>query len=225
MQGKLIAIEGIDGVGKNTQALLLQDYIKGKKGQCELFSFPRYNTPTGKKIGDYLRNGKKDLTLEERANLYADDRLAAKEEMMKALNSGIDVVCDRYVMSNLAFFTAIEKIEHPESTPIIKEIILNKEFKINKLPLVNLLIILTLPEDLSRQLVAKKKQREYTTDTFDVHERDIRIQELANSYYNSKDLSQYVILCNNSDNTIKNQLNIHNMIVSRYEIVCDKKQL
>lgn len=218
MRGKLIVIEGIDGVGKNTQSKMLQDYIIGKKEKCELFSFPRYDTPTGKKIAYYLNNGGSNLTLIERSDLYSEDRLAARDEILKALDDGVDVVCDRYVHSNIAYFTAIEKIEAPDEPPVMEEIIKFKEFEQNKLPQIDVLIILSLPTNLSKQLVANKAKRSYTEQSFDVHEKDIRIQNLANAYYNSSQFESNIILCNTDDSQIMSPMDIHNIVVSKYEL-------
>ena len=51
----LIAFEGPDGSGKNTQVKALQKILKGLyQIDAVLFSFPRYETPTGKKVWEML---------------------------------------------------------------------------------------------------------------------------------------------------------------------------
>ena len=55
MQGKIIVIEGTDCSGKETQSLLLEERLKGLGKKCVHFSFPMYDTPTGKiVVGPYL---------------------------------------------------------------------------------------------------------------------------------------------------------------------------
>ena len=51
MKGKLIVIEGTDCSGKETQSNLLIEKLKKENIRIEKFSFPNYNSPTGKIIG------------------------------------------------------------------------------------------------------------------------------------------------------------------------------
>ena len=53
-KGKLIAIEGTDGSGKATQVKALVERIRAMGIGVVSFSFPRYKTPTGRAIRDYL---------------------------------------------------------------------------------------------------------------------------------------------------------------------------
>ena len=55
-RGKLIAIEGTDCSGKETQTNLLIKKLREEGIQVQNFSFPNYNSPTGKIIGGpYLK--------------------------------------------------------------------------------------------------------------------------------------------------------------------------
>ena len=115
MPGKLIVIEGTDSSGKETQAKKLIERLTMEGIPCETMVFPRYQTPTGRIVGQcYL--GKKNLGKgdtawfgdadslnPEIASLYyAADRMAAKEEILEIINSGTHLVLDRYVESNMA---------------------------------------------------------------------------------------------------------------------------
>lgn len=214
-KGKLIAIEGIDGVGKATQASLLTRHIFAEKGVCGLFSFPRYTTPTGKLVASYLKGEMGIMSIEQRTKLYADDRLAAKEEINAYINNGHDVVCDRYVHSNAAFFTALAKLEGktPDEVQKIEEHIFHSEFVVNDLPQIDKLIVLTLPSHLSEKLVLAKAPRDYTPQKKDIHEQKIELQNLANAYYNR--FTDSVIHCNNEEQ-IKPMEQIHQLVVSKY---------
>lgn len=44
MRGKIIAIEGIDGSGKNTQATMLESYLKDAGLKVKKLSFPMYDS-------------------------------------------------------------------------------------------------------------------------------------------------------------------------------------
>lgn len=51
----LIAIEGVDGAGKGTQARMLTEKLRDGGDDVILYSFPRYETPLGKQILKVLK--------------------------------------------------------------------------------------------------------------------------------------------------------------------------
>lgn len=208
--GTLIAIEGIDGVGKNTQAKLLYEYIKKQKGDCGFFSFPRYDTPTGKEVAKYLRGETPNLSLIEKANLFSNDRLAARLEILQYLDAGIDVVCDRYIVSNCAYFSC------QDATGKIVDHILHREIVQNNMPIVNLLVVLSLPVEISRKLMLKKDTRQYTTEALDEHEKNLELQSCVNDYYNSEMFRENIIYCN-KDDVILPVDEIHSKVVDMYK--------
>ena len=55
MKGLLIAFEGLDQSGKQTQAELLRDRFVGQGRDVKLLSFPDYDTPIGNEIANALR--------------------------------------------------------------------------------------------------------------------------------------------------------------------------
>lgn len=68
--GKLIVIEGTDSSGKETQAKRLCQTLVHTGIKCEYISFPRYETPTGRMVGEcYL--GKPRVEYEDRELLDA----------------------------------------------------------------------------------------------------------------------------------------------------------
>lgn len=223
-KGHLIAIEGIDGVGKNTQAKLLRDHIVITKGECGFFSFPRYDTPTGALVGEYLKSRKTDLNLFEKANLYIRDRLAAKEEILSYLDRGVDVVCDRYTLSNLVYMTSIAELEHPDILNLsstVSKYLHQVEYGLNKLPVVDSLIILSLPLSHYDKMMESKEKREYTDQTKDKHEADTalikRCHEKYNSYSDGSFDNVQVLFCNGPDDSIMSIEDIHKILVSKYE--------
>jgi dTMP kinase len=108
MEGKFIVFEGIDKSGKETQAKLLYDYLKGKGFQLIYTEEPSPKNPIGRMIKKWLvgqveiKSGKA-ITL-----LYAADRMEhLKKVILPALNVGKIVICDRYFYSTLAYESAI----------------------------------------------------------------------------------------------------------------------
>lgn len=51
MKGKIIVIEGTDCSGKETQSKKLIERLNKEGIKTEYFSFPQYNTPTGRIVG------------------------------------------------------------------------------------------------------------------------------------------------------------------------------
>ena len=85
----LIAIEGIDGSGKGTQAKLLLDRLLAANVSAALVSFPRYSlTHFGRTIGRFL-NGEfgalNDVDPHLAATLYASDRFESKSFLLEQL--------------------------------------------------------------------------------------------------------------------------------------------
>jgi len=114
-KGKFIVIEGADGSGKATQAELLGDYFKQKGTGMEIFSFPRYDKGrSGRLMGELLRGDHGDFMAVSpyMSSLpYVINRVAARQELKAALDSGKVVICDRYLPSNLAHQSAKLKTE------------------------------------------------------------------------------------------------------------------
>lgn len=96
-----IAIEGIDGSGKGTQAKLLADRLKDL-GRAVLLTSEPTKGPTGKMIREHLSNP--FLDDEALALLFASDRIEHLEkEVRPALDSDKIVISDRYVYSSIAY--------------------------------------------------------------------------------------------------------------------------
>lgn len=98
-QGRFIAFEGGEGSGKSTQARR----IAGARGALLT------RQPGGTEIGSSIRQlllSPETLGLSDRAEalLMAADRAQHVDQMIRpALDSGQDVICDRYVSSSLAY--------------------------------------------------------------------------------------------------------------------------
>ncbi len=104
--GKLIAFEGIDGVGKDTQLKLAAKKLQERGVPYKVVAFPRYDKPSSYFIKQYLSLEHPYGTPEEigpyRASLfYALDRYDASFEIKKMLEDGFVVLADRYTGSNI----------------------------------------------------------------------------------------------------------------------------
>lgn len=104
MKGLFIALEGPDGSGKSTITKLLDDYFKGKDIEYIVTREPG-GTHIGEDIRDLILNPKNiEMGLETEALLYAASRgQHVDEKILPALNEGKLVLCDRFVLSSLAY--------------------------------------------------------------------------------------------------------------------------
>lgn len=169
----LIAIEGIDGSGKGTQARSLVDRLEVSGRKTALLSFPRYGeTLFGRAIGEFLngRFGTLDQVHPFLASLlYAGDRFESRGVLAEALASNDIVVLDRYVASNLAHQGAkLSGAERRELLDRVKKI----EHELYGLPIADLTLLLALPAALAQTLIAKKAKRNYTEKAADLQEAD-----------------------------------------------------
>jgi|SRR5437870_2906468 len=100
--GLLIAFEGLDQSGKQTQAERLRDRLTSGGRSVRLLSFPDYQTVIGAEIGRALR-GERDYGPDVMQLLYVANRYEFKGEILRAKDAGTILVCDRYLASSIAY--------------------------------------------------------------------------------------------------------------------------
>lgn len=185
MAGKLIAIEGIDGSGKQTQLRLLEHVLKSRGYSVYSTGFPQYESWFGKMVGQFLNGDLGPLDKVDphfSALLYAGDRFEAKGKILAALNRGMIVLADRYVASNLAHQTA--RVPAEKRSEFLSWIE-NLEYGIYDLPREDLVLYLRVPPHEAQSLVKKKPSRSYTDAKQDILEASIRHLEDAADMYDS----------------------------------------
>lgn len=180
----LVAIEGIDGSGKGTQAALLQRSLVDDGVTCRLFSFPRYSeTLFGKAVGDFL-NGRfgslEQVDPHLAALLYAGDRFESRQDVVDAEAAHDVVLFDRYVASNVAHQGAkVASNNRQQMTDWISQI----EYDIYALPRTDLTVLLDLPVSTASELIARKAARDYTDRKADIQEADTDYLESVRERY------------------------------------------
>lgn len=102
MRGLLVAFEGLDQSGKQTQAELLRDRLKDQGHKVRLLSFPDYGTSIGEEIARALQ-GERDYGPDVMQLLYVANRYERKEEILRWLEGGLVLICDRYRASSVAY--------------------------------------------------------------------------------------------------------------------------
>ncbi len=103
MAGIFISFEGIDGVGKSTQADRLEEYLK-ERGRKVIRTLEPGGTELGKEIRHLLLHRKGDVDARAEALLYAADRAHhVATKIRPALEADTDVITDRYLDSSVAY--------------------------------------------------------------------------------------------------------------------------
>lgn len=100
--GHLIAFEGLDQSGKQTQAERLRAALEARGHRTHFLSFPDYGTAIGAEISCALA-GKREYPPDVMQLLYIANRYEHRARMAQWLSEGGIVVCDRYVASSVAY--------------------------------------------------------------------------------------------------------------------------
>ena len=222
-RAKILVIEGTDGSGKETQSKKLYDYLIKNDYKVKRYSFPMYDTPTGKIVGGpYLGKGEisKSYFSETSANVdplvsslyYAADR---RYNFLNTIESEIYkndiIILDRYITSNMGHQASKAKTEK-EREKILK-FIETLEYDLCELPRPDNVIFLHMCFEASKDL---RKDRLYT-DGNESNENHLRNAE--NTYLSiAKKYNWHYINCLKTDNynsidDIKSVDEIHKDIV------------
>ena len=103
-KGRLISLEGIDGCGKSTQAMILEKHLAGLLGGDRVI---RTHEPGGWSGGCVVRDlllRSKEMSPMGELFLFAADRCEhVREIIAPTLSAGRWVVCERFVDSTVAY--------------------------------------------------------------------------------------------------------------------------
>ena len=106
-RGILLALEGVDGCGKSTQAELLAAALRERGLEVVLTCEPT-TSPLGQQIREYFQGPDRYLSPKEELNLFmADRREHVAEVIDPALAEGKIVITDRYYYSSVAYQGAL----------------------------------------------------------------------------------------------------------------------
>lgn len=114
MVGLFISFEGIDGVGKSTQADLLETWLK-EQGRTVVRTLEPGGTDVGIEIRKILLHHRGDLAPRAEAALFAADRAHhVASKIRPALERGEIVITDRYFDSSVAYQGAGRELSQTE---------------------------------------------------------------------------------------------------------------
>jgi dTMP kinase len=105
--GMLLALEGVDGCGKSTQAGLLASALR-ERGLDVVLTCEPTDGPIGQHIREYFQGPARHLSPREELNLFMADRREHLEEVINpGLTEGKIVITDRYYYSSVAYQGAL----------------------------------------------------------------------------------------------------------------------
>lgn len=103
MKGKLIALYGINNIGKTTQAELLRDALVEAGFDAEYVKYPRYDVaPSGPYINSILREGK-EASVEELQLWFTLNRHQVQKELQSKLSEGKIIIAEDYTGTGIAW--------------------------------------------------------------------------------------------------------------------------
>lgn len=103
-KGLFIVLEGVDGSGISTQAARLHRWLEERYKSKVLLTKEPSDGPIGMSVRQVLTGRIKDVAPDTLALLFAADRLDhVQQQILPALNQGHHVICDRYLLSSLAY--------------------------------------------------------------------------------------------------------------------------
>ena len=101
-RGRLVALEGIDGCGKSTQAARIADALRAR-GRDVVSTREPSEGPIGREIRALARQGGR-VPAERELALFLDDRREHVAQVIEpALTAGRWVITDRYYLSTVAY--------------------------------------------------------------------------------------------------------------------------
>ena len=89
-----------------SQAELLRDRLKAEGRKARLVSFPDYATSIGEEIARALQ-GEREYGPDVMQLLYIANRYERKPDLLRWLDGGLILVCDRYMASSVAYGEAL----------------------------------------------------------------------------------------------------------------------
>ena len=176
-RGKILAFEGLDGSGKETQTKILEKRLRDEGIKVVRIEFPNYENKYSLFVKEYLGGQLgKDIDPYVVSVFFSLDRLGIyKSQIENYLDDGYVVICDRYVYSNLIYQGA--RIKDSEEREKYFEWILDFEYEKCGLLKEEVSFFIDMPIDLSIKIIKSRGEH-------DIYEKDEKF--LKDCYDNCK---------------------------------------
>jgi dTMP kinase len=174
-RGKMIVLEGVDGVGKSTASALVAERLRARGLDVALHDFPRYDEPRFGPLAAGVLDGSIKISGERApwviASLFAGNRAATAPALSAERDAGKTLLCDRYHLANAAYQGA--QLSDPSQLDEFLAWLLDVELEIFGALRPDLCLWLKLPLEL-RPARARED---------DVYERDLDLQQRVHGVY------------------------------------------
>lgn len=180
--GRLIAVEGLDGAGKNTLVTGLVRRWQEAGSRVSTFTFPRYGQSVFADIAAEALHGEHgDLrsSVYAMAMLFALDRQSAAPAIESALAENDVVIADRYVASNAAYSAA--RLGEPADGAVVTWIT-DTEFGRFALPKPAHHLLIGIPAEIAMARAAARAEADPGRGR-DLYERDSDLQLRVDQTY------------------------------------------
>ena len=175
--GRLIAIDGLDGSGKGTQAALLYERLCALGIPARLLSFPMYDSPSSAPVRMYLSGdfGSDPDAVNSYAasSFFAVDRFASfAADWKKDYEAGKVIIADRYTTANAIH--QLTKLK-PEKAEDFLAWLSDYEYGLLGIPAPDLTLFLEVPVEMSLSLIDVRGEKK------DIHENEAHLRRAFDS--------------------------------------------
>lgn len=175
----IIAVEGIDGAGKNTLVTAVTNQLRTQGHSVSSMTFPAYRQTIFADFADQALHGQLGDTADSAwamALLFALDRKERRQAIVDAARENDVLIIDRYVASNAAYSLARTQ------DPAIVEWIEKTEFEDFQLPLPDVQVCLATSVGVAADR-ARKREASDVQRARDAYEKDSGLQERTLAAY------------------------------------------
>ncbi len=171
--GRLVVLDGLDGSGKSTQLVRLQEYFAQNHIDYRQISFPDYEQPSSALVSMYLRGefGEAADAVNSYAasSFYAVDRYASYKKFWEEdYKAGRLILAARYTTSNAIH--QMGKLPREEWDAYLNWL-QEYEYGLLGLPRPDRVIFLDMPLEISQRLLSTRYEGDEAKK--DIHERDL----------------------------------------------------
>ncbi|MFJ4347391.1 hypothetical protein [Pseudomonas sp. NPDC089401] len=181
----IIAFEGIDGSGKETQCKLLAEHLRGLGKTVWIADYPRYEEFFGKEIGQLLSGQDKQrsastLDPKSMALWYALDRRSDYDRNSANWDASDYVLLNRSTLSSMVYQSL--RATEPQ---VMLDWVARLEFEELRVPKPDLFFVFDVSPKSTAANMQKKGTRAYTDSELDVYEGDQDLQVRSWKLYRS----------------------------------------
>lgn len=189
--GTLVAVEGLDGAGKNTLTRAVTHQLTAQGRTVASLAFPRYGRSIHADLAAealHGHHGDATSSVYGMGLLFSLDRRDAADEIRGLLARHDIVLLDRYAASSAAYSAA--RLGEDADGPVVRWV-RELEFDRFGLPVPDLQVYLDVPTEVAAER-ARAREAQDTARARDSYERDAELQTRTGAVYSGLAASGWV---------------------------------